>query len=147
MNSRWFPVVSISSFRILCNSSLREVDNAGATREGRLPTKTNQTQHYTQPHGIKWKVCSPTFGWFVVGRCQYTISYSLLWLCTPSYFPFQEHVATNSVTTVAALVVSQRAMQDAGLEKSYGSRTKPEQEHHFEKSKIQERNHQCRDSQ
>ena len=62
-------------------------------------------------------------------------------------FASQEHVAGNSVIIFAPLLVSQRAVQDAGLEKSYGSRTKPEQEHHFEKSKIQERNHQCRDSQ
>ena len=59
------------------------------------------------------------------------------------FFASQEHVARNSVTTFAALLVSQRAVQDAGLEKSCGSRTKPEQEHHFEKSKIQEGNHQC----
>lgn len=63
------------------------------------------------------------------------------------FFSSQEHVATNSVATVAALLVSQRAMQNAGLEKSCGSRTKPEQEHKFEESKIQERKHQGRDSQ
>ena len=83
---------------------------------------------------------SPSFGLANVGQ------YTMLLLVMP-FFASQEHVATNSVTTFAALLVSQRAMQNAGLEKLCGSRTKPEQEHKFEESKIQERKHQGRDSQ
>ena len=86
-------------------------------------------------------LCSPSFGRADVGQLQHVT----FWIMP--FFASQEHVATNSVTTFAALLVSQRAMQDAGLEKLCRSRAKPEQEHQFEESKIQERNHQCRDSQ
>lgn len=84
---------------------------------------------------------SPSFGWEHVGQLHY-VTFLVMPFCSS-----QEHVAGNSVTIFAALLVSQRAMQNAGLEKSCGSRAKPEHEHQFEESKIQERSHQCRDSQ
>lgn len=79
MISRGLPVGSISSFRILRNSSLREVDDAGVKSEGRQPTKIDKTKHYTESHAIKRRgYVTFTLIWF--GKCR-SIHHVTFWLC------------------------------------------------------------------